>query len=992
MNVSVFIYPNAGDSWTTVSPFSTLLGSGKTSFCLPVTTLTGTYSLPVPYTSVNATILSGLLLDISSIETNVSITDDLDLSQEESPSIEGVGGIATDNQVKVTLNNIDSSINVYRLLGRQIKICLIQTGTVLNQAYANTFFSGYIDEVDRGAGNLILVCRSTLSRLLDHVVGEAVGLDRETIAPIVYGDFNVNTTPAPVTMTDTVSMQNLRVSDKEVDSVERLVAYDSSAQVEALSKDSLTFENTNSIHLGSLSNAPVYLSDTILNTGNIIKVFNPLIRAFRPGSSFTSSDYDSLTCTTPTQNGDLYRFPVADNFCGELVAKVDGYLLFSTREFSGSWTLAETGTLTKVSGTGPATIPYNYRSDIPFRTIDYDFDNTIDTIGPDSNHYDVYTNVKPRPCWIQVESEVMQLMSIPTDIFVLTSPDNYPYYLHSTYNTTRDPVTKVTHNAYVNVYPRYDVDTTTINQKSAEANYNTSMLFSIKIPIVGYSNTGFVVPTNIERHVGEDIPNLLGLETSSINFVNFVFKPDSGSVHTGKRYLYTMDIVLPQVELSGTVSNMFISGNASFMVADMGNTDHPTVFMNLYINKGGKVAISNIGSYLNKDEEFWGRGRPICSLDIYENQTFPASTSWNYNYDRCYELSDRWSRYDGDRIYDSNGLVSNLSEISSARYLFENQIQTLTHTFSNPSDTYNIILSFENMAIDVDFYLNPIGRDIYWYGKGQASGESRPDYIIKDVFETYLVDEYYSVQTLVATQTDDLANLVIKGKRQNLRKSLQTLCRNAGFIIAQDLRDYIYITDIKNTSTEIVNTLSDSLILPGFTQEYSSAKSVASTLNTTYNKYLPSDSNRSSYTYNNSEALTYTGGQKVIDLNLSCLYKQETVLNKIDDFKYYLCKPVRELKVPVVLPAYPKYRIGDLVTIESLLITNTTGFVYKIIGTEYQLPIGDVTPQCILTLLELPDGSEEEELVYHEVPSSILETFEEVPESALETFEEVINV
>ena len=137
MDILVMVYPNAGENWVTSPPISGYpLVEGQQGYCFSV----------APYTIISRVCVPGALLDVSSIESSVELVESLDFTDKEN-SISGVGGIATEMEVTVTINNLEGLIDVYSLLGRSLEIYrTTPSSTEFNESTIR--FRGYINNIE----------------------------------------------------------------------------------------------------------------------------------------------------------------------------------------------------------------------------------------------------------------------------------------------------------------------------------------------------------------------------------------------------------------------------------------------------------------------------------------------------------------------------------------------------------------------------------------------------------------------------------------------------------------------------------------------------------------------------------------------------------------------------------------------------------------------------------------------------------------------------
>jgi hypothetical protein len=819
MNYYIAILPNTNDDWTTISPFTQLLTS-ESGYAIGSTTDSNLTTLKL---------LTNTLLDISEIDKSINIFSD-----------KGIGGIASSGDFSFTVDKIN--VTFTRLIGRSIEVRLSISETSLSES-ADVIFTGRIYKVKPDNDSVKIVCRGLIQALKEKEIGTVSNSSSEVykseITPIVYGDQTDDNAFSPLVLDKNLQdIPNLVADNQPLSSVDSVVVYD-----DGLKK---VFEFSQNVNLNSDKNkitlfndSTIVLKDAIDNSQGYFDVVDPTTVAFE----FSSS-------TVGLTVGDIYQSEdgVID-YQYEFIEEKDGYYIFSVMNL----TVNLAGTLTKVSGSGPSTIDYSYRSE----KID-----PILFLEQSSETGDTIDSAKPKTLVIKIDDEYLLVYKSYATLYDGGGNIRYTYtrlYVQRAYYDT----IAVSHVDDSKVY--FSGGVKDVYSWKTQIKLWTSDLAGFKSESSG---------TKID-FVSGDLEDLISMFRLGVLGDKCVF---GATKSDGLEASYFIDLVFPKLNIKGEVTDAFLLGyyKASHSTYSMGQSAVSVIV-------GG---LSNADTYLFKTYSWpslivvpWGTGSsgrlvklPISSNYKYcfpyynyegINRTYsllsfklvPALTPVIVNFEELfcthaisgqvkindedsYSLKNKVEIVSGQFIKDAPlGNIDSFNELRIAIKFFFGGSETLIST--------NPVFEIANPGLLLNISINPLEQEVFLKVIGRGAYTDSVS-VITDILDKEL--SFTNITDNVGAGRDTWKLAFTLSKITKAGDLLQSIAEQMGIIISEGPDGSLSLNSLTPPDTVvtiprsyILSTVFEENNIPVWLDEYTDIDKLITDITVNYQYNLPGD-------------------------------------------------------------------------------------------------------------------------------------------------------
>lgn len=885
--------------------------------------------------------------------------------------IEGLGGVSKVNDFTFSIENIGSVVDPLKLLGRRVKF-FMGTGSTLDIS-ATCKFVGRIYNVEPNRKELIFTVRGQL-QLWNKTVGTLTNFNSEVyknkIYPITYGDFSDVYGYIPAVLNkDTNLIPDLVFSDKNLKTISDLYCWDDPSKQgsKAITGSDITFDS-NFKYISMQANKGLYLVYDITNSYTQIDIWNP------PTIIFEVSSVPSLDAHGVGVVGSIYEISGDSTKRYEFISSTSTFLIFTAMEEPTTIS----GTLDKVSGTGPATISFIWRSSIRNSSLVLEtYDETYTAVT------DSISNIQSKPSIIKVDNEYIYLYK-NTD----TRISNRYGYSSFTCSRGYQGSTKAAHTILSDVY--------LANSELSASKW----LIKKDFPI---SSIGIPrwVSTNDYYTSSMPVPSIYN--ASGVTDVNGLceIKIITTGVAEGPGLL-VIDINFAPTDLQGDIQNIYLKGffnvrsplyySSTAIVKSillMGKGDKPIPSNSAWgptsldygaipfaKGVGNRIHIredrANLYDYSDSDTQwsavafnymrsFSGTMYEVGEIifDNVSSSAVDAETDFSL-YDP--EISE--VRYGRTYLSGSNGLIGNINQLESTRYFLAWYIYYTG--LDDPGDDFWIEIG--GVSFLIYFYVDPIKNQFWGRGQGRVDGSNNlienPVSIVKDLLqnEVGVSSEYIGDFTTTETARSGWKMALTKFDSQiDLISLLDKICKQGGIGLKETYDGLLtpFSLTVPTSSTGLTVITSSRIVVDDtgnalWSQEYTSIDRLITALQAKYQLRNTDGLYMSQYNSTDSNltiARNSIDEDRQVTIDLDCIRDVTTVGYLSTLMIRYLYKPIRIINMECTLDLHAISE-GDWVRIIVTNINTAGGIYYLVTKVDLQPGYLDVKPSLKLTMWE----------------------------------------
>lgn len=934
----IAILPNTNDDWETDSPFSTLLDSGQLGYILSNITDSDL---------VDYKLISSKLLDLSTINHSIDIFSGSNKELSGKVKVSGIGGIADSGDFSFTIEK--TNINFIGLIGRQVKVVLDLTNeklTDIGESGVNIVSVGKINGVKPGKFDIEIVCRGLLNQYKNREIGTITNYESEVykskIIPLMYGDLTDSHAFSPVALNTNIgNFPDIIIDSQSLESIDEVVFWDNDTKT-SISHNDLTKiginVNKNQISLAKPTDITLLYSRN--NSDTDIYYVDPPKIAF----SFSATPSPALDTTS------FYYFDMGSYNVGYKFLEIkDGYYVFTCP--ASSWLpTSYSGTLTKVSGTGPSTLTFTWHSEL--------LDDVIifEQSGQNSETVPIVDSARPQALILKIDSEYMLC------------------YHKVIYQETDSGVNRYS-NTRIEVCRGYNGSTAASHSAGAEISITNGNLSASKW------NFWFTMwVCGVSGFYNDDADGELVLTSGDLDELTQMYRLGSAgdevvftATNTGVNdNIMYIDLIFPKMSVEASVIEAYMLGSYEVLLDE--NNPHVNMNASIAVQSGGSKCIEGL-AYLYTGSgagTYWLYGAGIG----YHKKVFYSGGTWNIPFKNdtgvnrtlsalSFGVSDAVdviqfyfdSSVDGTDCYSLKNLIEQVNgeyyrdiELGTLATLCNSARLTLKLQFHN-SNTTEVSAEFHiaNPGLLLNIEINPLESEVFVKGVGRDALET-PNDILCDILDREL--DFTNIHDVVSTLRDswEMA-FTIYGNPIHFDEIAQKVCQQSGMILADDLDGKFVLATLDiPASLSGLTQFSDSDILlgsdnlPTYTEEYTTIDRLITDIDVNYQFNIPGDfygSVRKSASISNistylTDALNITEIDQKATLDLDYIRDTNSVDYLVQLMVKYMTTPLRVLTLNLTIDNYNLY-LGQWVKLNTSTISGTSGHPYLVVGYDLDL-------------------------------------------------------